>query len=200
MKAYWFSDGDKLGYGDKRIPAVGVTNKYDGNPVRRKPGLLASPHPFEALQFAQGSTMWLVECGGRVVQCEGEIVCTERTYLKRLDAEPVLREFARWCALQVIHLWDAPAVVLRYLEMGDEAVRSVAFFALANGKASEPSSTNTASMIRSSAIMSAFGATLANHIDAAKDASLQARGAIRDLLPIQRFEFQRRVDAAFEVL
>jgi len=28
------------------------------------------------------------------------------------------REFARWCALQVIDKWDAPDVVLKYLETG----------------------------------------------------------------------------------
>jgi hypothetical protein len=38
----------------------------------------------------------------------------------------MLREFARWCALQVIHLWDAPDVVRQYLETGDESLRAAA--------------------------------------------------------------------------
>lgn len=33
----------------------------------------------------------------------------------------VWERFARWCALQVIHLWDAPEVVRRFLETGEEA-------------------------------------------------------------------------------
>ena len=42
-------------------------------------------------------------------------------------SEATLREFARWCALQVIHLWDAPDVVREYLETGDETLRVVAW-------------------------------------------------------------------------
>lgn len=37
-----------------------------------------------------------------------------------------LREFTRWCALRVIHLWDAPDVVKQYLETGDETLREAA--------------------------------------------------------------------------
>ena len=37
------------------------------------------------------------------------------------DAEN--RYFARWCALQVIHLWDCPGVAKRYLVIGDEGLR-----------------------------------------------------------------------------
>ncbi len=34
--------------------------------------------------------------------------------------------FARWCALSVIHLWDAPKVVKDYLTSGDESLRAAA--------------------------------------------------------------------------
>ena len=37
------------------------------------------------------------------------------------------REFACWCALQVIDKWDAPDVVREYLETGDEEIRSAAW-------------------------------------------------------------------------
>jgi hypothetical protein len=40
--------------------------------------------------------------------------------------ESVLREFARWCALSVAHLWDMPDVVRAYLETGDEKIRASA--------------------------------------------------------------------------
>jgi len=36
------------------------------------------------------------------------------------------RYFARWCALQVIHLWNCPDVVKQYLETGDEGLRDAA--------------------------------------------------------------------------
>ena len=35
-------------------------------------------------------------------------------------------QFTRWCALQVVHLWDCPDVVKRYLETGDEGLRDAA--------------------------------------------------------------------------
>ena len=40
--------------------------------------------------------------------------------------ERILRNFARWCALDVAHLWDMPKDVRQYLETGDESVRSAA--------------------------------------------------------------------------
>jgi hypothetical protein len=40
--------------------------------------------------------------------------------------EATLREFARWCALQVIDLWEAPDVVRQWLATGDESIRSAA--------------------------------------------------------------------------
>jgi len=35
-------------------------------------------------------------------------------------------QFARWCALQVTHLWDCPDVVKQYLETGDKSIRDAA--------------------------------------------------------------------------
>jgi hypothetical protein len=40
--------------------------------------------------------------------------------------EKLLRDFGRWCALQVVYLWDAPDVVRQYLETGDESLRKAA--------------------------------------------------------------------------
>jgi len=36
------------------------------------------------------------------------------------------RIFARWCALQVVHLWDCPDITRQYLETGDEGIRAAA--------------------------------------------------------------------------
>ena len=41
--------------------------------------------------------------------------------------EATLQAFARWCALQVIDLWDAPDVAQEYLETGNEDLRVAAF-------------------------------------------------------------------------
>ena len=43
-----------------------------------------------------------------------------------IDCTDVLREFARWCALQAAHLWNAPDMVLRYLETGDNSMINAA--------------------------------------------------------------------------
>ena len=45
--------------------------------------------------------------------------------------DEVWRAWARWCALQVIDLWDAPEIVRRYLETGtgDKAIRAAAWAA-----------------------------------------------------------------------
>jgi hypothetical protein len=67
----------------------------------------------------------LVECGGIVLHNSDKLVCTERTILARMDAEPLLRYYARQQALSVVHLWDAPQVVLDYL-MGDDAALAAA--------------------------------------------------------------------------
>ena len=43
--------------------------------------------------------------------------------------EKEIRRFARECALDVIHLWDAPPIVKKYLETGDEKLRAAAWAA-----------------------------------------------------------------------
>ena len=67
-----------------------------------------------------------------------------------------LREFARWCALQVIDLWDAPDVVRRYLETGDETLRDAS---------------------QSAALSAAWDAALSAAWDAAGSAALSAAGS-----------------------
>ena len=41
--------------------------------------------------------------------------------------DSICRTWARWCALQVIDLWDAPEIVRCYLETGDETIRDAAW-------------------------------------------------------------------------
>lgn len=36
------------------------------------------------------------------------------------------RVWARWCARRVMHLWDAPEVVVRWLDEGEEEIREAA--------------------------------------------------------------------------
>ena len=43
-----------------------------------------------------------------------------------MDATEMLRYYARMQALSVVHLWDAPDVVLDYLMTGDETLQKAA--------------------------------------------------------------------------
>ncbi len=128
MKAYYFSTQErKLQYGDNRPIKVGATHTVEGNLELCKFGLHASKHPFDALQYAPGPILWQVELGGEIIEGDDKCVASSRTYLKEIDTTEPLREFARWCALQVIHLWECPDVVKQYLETGDESLRDAAW-------------------------------------------------------------------------
>jgi len=127
VKAAWHFVGNRLRDGAP-IPKDGEKLIYPGQPILCERGLHASLQAFDALQYAPGNTLCLVECGGTVLHSDDKLVCTERTILARMDAEPLLRQFARSQALAVLHLWEPPQVVLDYL-MGDDAARYAARYA-----------------------------------------------------------------------
>lgn len=112
----------------RKAPRDGVKLVHRGPVVPCESGLHASAHPFDALQYAPGPVLCLVECGGTVVQRADKLACSERTIIARMDATPLLRWFARMQALSVAHhMGDAPpAVVLDYLMTGDESIRAAA--------------------------------------------------------------------------
>ena len=198
IRAYWFGD-NTLPNGDGRPVAIGTTHTVE--PDRVEPcvyGLHASEHPFDALQYAHCATLWQVELGG-VIKAHGDpvdkLACSERTYLARIDAEPVLRAFARWCALRVAHLWDMPVEVRRYLETGDEAFRAGAeHLASAAASAAARAAARAAAMAAASA--AARDASAAAMAAARAAAMAAAMAAARDE---QRAEFQRLIDEALAV-
>jgi len=124
----------RLGYGDGREVRVGETLTVEGEPVLCSAGLHASKRAIDALQYAPGGSPSLcrVTLGGTILHDSDKAAATERTVVAMLDTattERLLREFARWCALRVIHLWDAPEIVRQYLETGDETIRAAAWAA-----------------------------------------------------------------------
>ena len=128
MKAYHFTKGNKLRDG-RPLPAIGEWLEHTGPIVPCESGLHASEHPFDALQYSPGEMLHLVEIDGELVthgDPPDKVVGRRRKILASIDATDLLREFARWCALQVIHLWECPDVVRRYLETGDESIRAAA--------------------------------------------------------------------------
>jgi len=127
MKAWHFVGEDKrLGYGDDRIVRVGRTYKVQCEPVLCESGLHASIRLIDAIKYAPGQILCRVEVGGTIVKGYDKVVGTERTVIAMADVSDILGEFARKCALDVVHLWNAPEVVVRYLKTGDESIRSAA--------------------------------------------------------------------------
>jgi hypothetical protein len=124
----------RLRYDDNREIRVGETltvetTKYDL--MLCEYGLHACPRLWDCLDYAQGTVICKVTLGDTIIAPanENKVVSNARTVIAMTTAaegERILREFARWCALQVIHLWDAPDVVRRYLETGDESLRDAA--------------------------------------------------------------------------
>jgi hypothetical protein len=117
----------------KPVPPAGEWLRHDGPIEPCVSGLHASPRVLDALAFAPGATLHRVELRGDVTPHGDPVdkfVARERRVLWALDAsvmDSLLRRFARLCALDVIHLWDAPDVVVRYLRTGDEKLRDAAW-------------------------------------------------------------------------
>jgi hypothetical protein len=121
----------RLGYDDNREVRLGETLRVDGEPVLCEHGLHASKRLIDALGYANDNRLSLcrVALGGIVKHDDDKSVANERTVVAMLDVDAtdeLLHDFARWSALQVIHLWDAPRVVRQYLETGDEQLRAAA--------------------------------------------------------------------------
>ena len=129
---YWhFIQRDcRLGHDDSRQVVAGETLTHDGELEMCKSGLHASTNIMDALCYAPGPVICCVELRGRVVEGDDKAVASERYCRWMLTAdqsEQVLMHFARWCALRVVHLWDAPRVVIDYLLTGDESIREAAW-------------------------------------------------------------------------
>lgn len=108
------------------IPANGEWLEHEGDVVLCASGLHASVDAFDALEYAPGSVLCMVECSGEVIRGEDKLVCSRRRIIARFDAEQLLWEFSRKQALSVVHLWDAPKVVVEFLETGNEDLRAAA--------------------------------------------------------------------------
>jgi hypothetical protein len=93
-----------------------------------------------------------------------------------------LRDFARWCALQVLHLWDAPDIVVEYLKTGNEDLRKKAkhdALAVANAAAYAAYAANDAANADAYAAYAANAAAYAAYAanDAANAAAYAAYAA-----------------------
>jgi len=127
MRAYHFNTG-RLRDG-RNLPPLGEWLEHDGPIVPCERGLHASEHPFDALQYAPGTTLDMVDLEGELVTHGNPVdkLCgRRRCRIASIDAAALLREFARWCAQQVLPLWDAPDVVKEFLKTGREDLMAAA--------------------------------------------------------------------------
>jgi hypothetical protein len=198
LRAYHFV-GDTLRNGQP-IPPDGEWLEYDGElpVILCERGLHASVHPFDALKYAPGNTLCLVDLDGEIVADTDKHVATRRIIHKRIDADPILRAFACRCALDVIHLWNAPSVVREYLETGDESKRAAALDAARSAaRASERASERDAAWAAARA--AALDAARASARSAARAASWDASWAAAWAAAWEKYSgwFQEMVNEAF---
>ena len=182
MKAWYFSANDKkLRFGDNRTIKAGITHKVKGEPKLCEYGLHGSQSILDALSYAPGSYVWRVELGGTMDRSNDKITATERHYLWGYDAKNVLHKFARLCALDVIHLWDAPDIVVKYLKTGDESIRAsagAAAWAVARAAARDAARDAAWDAARAAAWDASWDAAWAVAWGAARDAARDAAWAV----------------------
>jgi len=126
-KAYgwYFSETSlRLQRGDYRKVTPGITHTVNEADLSiYKYGLHASKRLLDALYYALGPYVWRVRLSGRILSNDDTLCASNREYLWGYDASEVLSRFARNEALRVIHRWDAPDIVVNYLETGRESLR-----------------------------------------------------------------------------
>jgi len=161
MKAWYFATEErKLRHGDGREIRIGETHEVSGEIEMCIHGLHASKKLMDALYYAPGTIVYRVELSGKIEKGKDKLVAQKRTYLSGgIDVSETLRKFARMCALDVVDIWEAPEVVIRYLKTGDKSMRDDA---------------------RATALAAAWNDALAAARDDARDdARATARGAAR---------------------
>ena len=128
IKTGYHFTGELLRNGDP-VPPIGEWLEFSGPIIPCKAGLHISEHSMDALQYAPGPLLHRVELTGDL-QSNGDPIdkwCgRRRRIVASADATVMLRLFARQCASDVAHLWDAPQVVWDYLATGDETLRDAA--------------------------------------------------------------------------
>lgn len=131
--AWHFLDADWRTSTGKLLVVPGHTLVHDGSLSPCNYGLHASVRAIDALSYSRGPVVTLVECEGEFVDHgdpTDKFVCRKRTALWGYDCTEELWTFARLCALEVLPLWpDAPAVVVEFLETGNEDLRDAAMAA-----------------------------------------------------------------------
>ena len=209
IRAYYFV-GDKLRDG-RPVPPDGEWLVHKGPVIMCESGLHASRHPFDALMYAPGNVLCLVDCDDVVDEWDDKIVCRRRRIIARFDASRLLREFAADCAESMLHLvpehsllaciWAIDAT-RRYARMEcDDDERAAAYaaaYAAANAAArAAADAAHAAAYAAANAAANAARAAANAAYAAAYSAAYAAADAAR---AAQRQSFAALVDAAFAAM
>ena len=116
----WHFTGPTMRDG-RAVPKNGVWLKESGKLAMCEKGLHASKHPLDALKYAPGFTLCLVDLDGEILEQHDKCCASKRLIISRFDAKPLCLQFARDVASDVLHLWDAPQVVKDFLVTGKNA-------------------------------------------------------------------------------
>ena len=164
------------------LPKVGHWERYSGPLKMCVSGLHVGITPWDALQYAPGDTLRMVEYAEVGEQQSDKIVCARRRTIAQMDATEMLRYFARLQAISCLDRWksDPPDVVMDYLATGNEEVRAAALAAaLAAARAAARDAARDAAW--AAALAAALAAARSAARDAARDVALAAaRAAARD--------------------
>ena len=131
VTGWWFATKDKqLANGDGRKIKIGITHSVKGEIIPCRHGLHLSKNIMDALNYAPGPVIYKVKGHGVIIPHGKPIdkyACSKRTYIAGgVDISAILGKFARLCALDVIHLWNPPDIVVKYLKTGNEGLRAAA--------------------------------------------------------------------------
>ena len=193
-KIYYHFTGPTLRDG-RPLPAIGEWLEHTGPLVPCKSGFHVSPDAFDALQYAPGPLCHRVEVAGEMIPHGDPVdkyVVRRRKIVATIDATDLLHLVARQCALDVIHLWDAPAVVREYLDTGSEELRVAAWEAAARAAWAARNATQAAA--REAAREAVRGAAREAMINARIAQDDDTWAAVREA---QRQRFNTLVDAEF---
>ena len=134
MRAFYFSNSDKkLRHNDGRQIRKGRTHKVKCDPVLCERGLHASERLIDALKYAPGNHLWLVDLKGEIVTGDDKAVAVERKYIDGFDATDLLYEFSRKVALiniKKIYKYCSQKdydLIVNYLETGNAKIQSAAW-------------------------------------------------------------------------
>jgi hypothetical protein len=138
------------------LPSTGFWLVHTGDVKICATGLHASRRAWDMLYYTPGDYITRVQVDDIVAETEDKLVCRKRKVLWGFDAAKVLRDFARNQALGCLDKWKdpVPEVVQRWLETGDESLRSAAESAAWSAAESAAwSAAGSASLYRANALL-----------------------------------------------